>query len=232
MKKYTKAKKRKPYFRALKSILRFIIKKPDFVFLGDKIENGSIILSNHEGSSGPLTFELYMDAPLRMWGTYEMNSGIKSAYKYLSTIYYPQKKHWNKTLAKIFCVIAAPLTTLFYSGFELISTYKDNRLLKTIKESIHSIKQGDNIVIFPEDSSRGYFKEITTFFPGFVLLCEQLAKTGVDVPIYVSYFQRESKKFIFDKPVLFSELAKLGETREQLAERLRLRCNELGLIKA
>ncbi len=228
MKKHTKAKKRKLYFRILKKLMRIKYKKPKFEFLGKPFENGAIVLSNHEGTDAPMSLEIYYDAPMRMWGAHEMNSGLISMYKYQSRVYYHQKKHWNLGLARLFCLIASPLTNIFYSGFELISTYRDTRFLKTLKESVNSIAKGDNIIIFPEDSTKSYLSELEGFHAGFILLAEKCLRQGIDAPIYVSYYRKSDNAYIFDKPVYYSELLKSGQTKEQIADELRLRCNELG----
>ena len=122
--------KRKGYFEFMKKIMRVKYKKPTFIFLGDEVVNSSVILSNHEGTDAPMALEIYLDKPLRMWGAHEMNSGLVKMYKYQSRIYYHEKKHWNLFLARLFCLIASPLTNLFYSGLDLISTYKDGRFIR------------------------------------------------------------------------------------------------------
>ena len=43
-------------------------------------------------------------------------------YKYQTRVYYHEKKHWNLHLARLFCLLASPLTNLFYKGLNLIST--------------------------------------------------------------------------------------------------------------
>ena len=70
--------------------------------------------------------------------------------------------------------------------------------------------------------------ELEGFHPGCVLLAEALYKKGIDVPIYVSYFKKQERIYVIDKPVRYSELAKDGKTKEEIADVLRLRCNELG----
>ena len=157
-----------------------------------------------------------------------MNSGLRKMYSYQTRVYYHEKKHWNLHLARLFCLLASPLTNIFYSGFDLISTYRDSRFLKTIRESIDALKAGDNIVIFPEDSSEGYKPELDGFFQGFVARAEVAYKKGMDLPIFVTYFQKEKKVYVIDKPVKYSELIKDGATREEIATRLVNRCNELG----
>lgn len=225
--------KRKLFFRFIKKIIKIRYKRPEFVFLGKEFENGAIILSNHEGTDAPLSLELYAQAPIRFWGTYEMNSALPLLYKYQTKVYYHQKKHWPLFLARLFCIIASPVTYLFYRGLNLISTYPDARFSITIKESIKAIKEGDNVVIFPEDSSNGYKQELDGFFGGFVLLAERLYKKhGIDVPIYVSYFRKKDLKYIVDAPIPYSALIKDGKSREEIAALLLERCNELGKINA
>ena len=220
--------KRPLYFRMLKRIMKCRYKEPDFVYLGDEFKSGAVILSNHEGTDSPMSLEIYCDKPVRMWGTAEMNSGLLRLYRYQSKYYYGEKKHWNIHLARLFCLIASPLTHIFYSGFDLISTYQDARIVKTMRESVAALKNGENIVIFPEDSSNGYLSELEGFHQGFALLCDVCKKEGIDVPIYVSYFRKSDGTYIFDAPVMYSELLEKYHSRDEIAKHLCERCNELG----
>ena len=223
--------KRKWWFKLLKKIMKIRYKKPAFMFLGEPFSNSSIILSNHEGTDAPMSLEIYGKAPIRMWGAHEMNSGLVKMYKYQTKVYYHEKKHWNLFAARAFCLIASPLTNLFYKGLNLISTYKDQRFIKTIKQSIEAIRNGENIVIFPEDSSKGYLAELESFYMGFIALAETCMRRGIDVPIYVTYFRKSDKVYIVDAPVSYSTLIQNGETKEQIAKRLVERCNELGKMQ-
>ena len=223
--------KRKWWFRLMKKMMMGRYKEPKFVYLGEEFGNGGIILSNHEGTDAPMSLELYCNKPIRMWGAHEMNSGLIKMYKYQTRVYYHQRKHWNLHLARLFCLIASPLTNLFYKGLNLISTYRDGRFLKTIRESVQAIENGDNIVIFPEDATKGYLEELEGFFEGFTMLAEVLKKKGIDVPVYVTYFKKKELIYVVDKPVLYSELCQSGESREDIAKKLLDRCNELGRMQ-
>lgn len=220
--------RRKAWFRFLKCIMRLFIGKTKFTYLGEEIKENGIILSNHEGTKAPLAMELYSDLPLRFWGAYEMNSGLVKLYKYQTRIYYHEKKHWNLHLARLFCLIASPLTNIFYKGLNLISTYRDTRFRKTLKESLDSLEKGYNVVIFPEVSDKGYLKELEGFHNGFILLLEQCQKKNINVPIYVTYFKKDIKEYVIDKPIYLNELIQLNLSRDELAKKLCDRCNELG----
>ncbi len=229
--KKTTGQKRKWWFRFMKKLMVGRYKKPAFVYLGEKFSTGGVILSNHEGTDAPMSLELYCDQPIRMWGASEMNSGLVSLYKYQTRVYYHEKKGWNLHLARLFCLIASPLTNLFYKGLRLISTYRDVRFRRTIKESLDAIRAGENIVIFPEDSTNGYLEELEGFHVGFCVFAEVCKKQGIDLPIYVTYFRKKDRTYIVDAPVLYSELTKNGESKQEVCRRLLDRCNELGKMQ-
>lgn len=223
--------KRKAWFRFMKKLMVCRYKKPEFVFLGEKPTNGAIIISNHEGTDAPLSLEMYCDFPIRFWGTGEMNSGLKNLYNYQTKVYYHEKKHWNLFLARMFCLIASPLTNLYYKGLNLISTYHDSRFRQTLKDSLKAIQDGDNVVIFPEKSDKGYLPELEGFYKGFLSFADVCKAKDIDVPIYVSYFKIKEKIYVFDKPVKYSSLIATGESRDQIAKKLLDRCNELGKMQ-
>lgn len=223
--------KRKWWFRFMKKLMKGRYKKPTFVYLGEEFGYGGVILSNHEGTDAPMSLELYCDKPIRMWGSSEMNSGLIPMYKYQTRVYYHQRKHWNLHLARLFCLIASPLTNLFYKGLNLISTYRDGRFIKTLRQSVDALRAGENIVIFPENAEKGYLEELEAFYAGFVALCETCKRRGMDLPIYVTYFRKKDRTYIVDKPVLYSQLSSKGESKEQIAQTLLRRCNELGKMQ-
>ncbi len=224
--------RRRLWFRAFKLLLLGRYKRPRFVFLGEKVDKSAIIVSNHVGTDAPLSLELYFDRPIRFWGAHEMNSGLIKLYKYQTRIYYHEKKHWNLHLARLFCLLASPLTYIFYRGLRLISTYHDVRLVKTLNESLEALEAGDNIVIFPEDSSEGYLDELKGFYAGFLMLAEHALRAGIDTPIYVSYFRKRDLMYFFDAPIYYSTLHESQKTREELAEELVERCNALGRLES
>lgn len=219
---------RKPWFRFVKKIMRLFIKPTEFVYLGDKITEPTIILSNHVGTTAPLAWELYGNLPFRFWGANEMNSGLIKLYKYQTRVYYHEKKHWNLHLARLFCLIASPLTNMFYKGINLISTYHDIHFRHTISESIETLDSGKSVIIFPEISDKGYLDVLEGFHQGFTMLCSILLRKGKDIPITVAYFRKNEKRYVVDKPIMLSDLFKEGVSREDIAKRLCDRCNELG----
>lgn len=224
-------RKRKWWFKVLLSFMKGRYKPSRYVYLGEEIGEGALIICNHEGTESPMSFELYSNKPLRFWGTAEMNSGLVKMYKYQTRVYYHEKKHWNLHLARLFCLLASPLTYLYYKGLSLVSVYKDTRLTKTLRESMQVMKNGESIVVFPEDSQNGYLPELEGFFGGFATYAEFCLKKGMNVPIFVSYFKKDERVMVVDKPVYYADLKEKYASREEISTALCNRCNELGKMK-
>lgn len=222
---------RKAWFRAVKAVLKLFIRRPKHIFLGEKPTPGGIILSNHVGPFAPWALELYGEVPLRLWGTHEMNETLRTAYRYQTNIYYHQKKHWNLLLAKVACLLITPLTYMYYKGIYLISSYGDARFKKTLQESLATLRQGHSVVVFPEKSDDGYFDELTGFYPGFVMLLQYCRQHGENPQVHVAYLRKKTGEYIFDKPATAEALLGLGLSRNELAQKLCQRCNELGKME-
>ena len=219
-------------FRFLVGVLKFFTPRTKFIYLGEKISEPSLLLSNHADISAPLGFELYMNVPLRMWGTYQMTKGYKSVKEYLTDVFLKQKHpNYSNFRCELSGFSLSPLATWYYSGNTVIPTYPDVRFKETLRESLETIDKGMSIVIFPEDSSEGYFEQLKFVFGGFAVLCERLYKNGIDLPLACCYYHREKHVCVVDNPIRYSVLR--GETfdRNALAARMKKRINELAYVE-
>ena len=229
--KAIKPKKPRLFYRGYRGFIKLFKKKVTFYHVGEKLPEGTFILSNHESTKGPLSWELFYDTKVRMMGNEEMNSGLIRMYKYQSKVYYYEKKHWNLFLSRIFCLLASPLTYFFYNGLQLISVRDGVSFKKTITDAVEVItKFKEHLVIYPEDSTNGYLKELEGFKHGFLLVCEYAYKKGYDLPIAVAYIDKEKNTGLVDEAVLYSKLLEEYKTRENIANALKDRCNELGRL--
>lgn len=100
-------KKRGKFFTFFKGFLRIFTRKPKIINLNDKIEDRAIYLSNHSGSSGPFTLEMFFPKYFVPWGTYEMCGGYRDRWKYLYHVYLRQKKKVPAFFAFIAATVAA-----------------------------------------------------------------------------------------------------------------------------
>ena len=213
-------------------LVKFFTPKTKFIYLGEKITEPSILLSNHAGVSAPFGFEAFMNEPLRMWGTYQMTKGYKSVKAYYTNIFLKQKHpNYSNFRCKLLGFLLSPLATFYYSGNTVIPTYPDARLKETMRESVETLDNGMSVVIFPEDSSKGYFDQLKFVFGGFAVLCEKLYKSGRDVPVACCYYHKKKRVCVVDNPIKYSVYR--GETfdRNALADKMLKRINELAYIE-
>lgn len=218
-------------WRVIKVFLRLFKRKPKYVFIGDGMVDQGIYLSNHVAAKGPLTYELYFPKLFRFWGIHNMTESFKEKYKYLSTTYFQGKKHFPKFWAKFISIFATPVMGVFYWGINLLPTYTDLRLAKTIHKSIDVLEQKQSLIIFPENSTDGYHDVLKEYFPGFYLIAKKAYEKGMDVPIYNMYFQKKKNIVVVDKPIYYSELKEMNLTKDEIAEMFRVRANELGQME-
>ena len=223
--------KRDKWFLSLKTFLRAFVKKPRFIYKGKKIAAPSIILSNHVGASAPLKFELYLNEPFRIVGTHEMTEGLKNTYRYLADTYFYKKKHFPKLLAKIVAFIVCPVVNLFYKGLDIIPSYNDARFKTSVLRCLDALKKGQNLIIFPEDSSEGYHDKLTAFLPGFAFIAKKAAEIGIDVAVYAAYYRKRDDRLIIDEPIKFSSLLKDGFDKQRIASVMLEKTNALATIE-
>ena len=223
-----KDRKEKKWFSVVKKMMRVRYKEPKFIYLGEEVQSGAVILCNHEGTDAPMAWEMYSGKPVSFWGAHQMNSGLKKMYFYQSKVYFHQKKGMNLFLARMFCLIASPLTNMFYKGLDVVSTYEDARLKKTMRESAERLDEGRNLVIFPEKSDEGYQETLQGFHGGAVLFLELQRRKGIDRTVYCAYYNKEKNICLVGAPKQYSEIAEGCINREEVAQKLCDDCNDLG----
>ena len=220
------------FFKGFKGFMKLIRKKVRFIYTGERFKPGTLILSNHESTKGPLSWDFFCDQPVRLLGTEEMNSGLRRMYKYQTKVYYHEKKHWNLFLARLFCLLASPMTNLFYKGLDLISIKDGLRFRETMQDAYTSLcEYKENLVIFPEDSTKGYLKELEGFKKGFLMIAQYCYKRGYNIPIVVGYYNKNKSLIVVGEPTTYKALMdKFAGNKDDIAEYLKDMCNELGKL--
>ncbi len=228
LKKKKTIKTEKKWFSFVKRLMKVRYKEPKFIYLGEEVSSGAVIVCNHEGTDSPMAWEMYSGKSVSFWGAHEMNSGLRKMYSYQSKVYFHQKKGMNLFLARLFCLIASPLTNMFYKGLDVVSTYQDVRFKKTIRESAERIKAGRNLVMFPEKSDNGYQATLQGFHSGVALFLESQRRAGNDIIVYSAYYNKEKNICLVGEPKKYSEIIQGCNKKEDVAQKLCDECNNLG----
>lgn len=227
--KYQVKYKRGAIFNAFKNLLKGFKKKPQIVYLGEgEVEDQAIFIANHSAANGPLTYELFFPKYFIPWGTHEMCGNYKMRWNYLYHIFYRQKLKYSRTKSFLLATSFGLISKFLYNSTGLIGTYKDTRLASTFKKSFQVLDQKLGLLIFPEDSSNGYFEKPTQYFKGFLSLSKlYFKKNQVDLPIYNVYFSKAKNKLVIDKPIRINQLLMQGASEDQISSDLLHRSHQM-----
>ena len=211
--------KKQPIWRIFKPVLKlFGFTNYKVINLAGEIPKKCMFVGNHAGKSGPLGYEIYLPTFTVKWGAYGMLGSYKERYIYLRNVLYIQKLHKNKFYATLKSAFEAIFSPFIYRGIKVIPSFPDARVLKTFTHSVDVLDNDMAIMVYPEDSSSGYFDEPTKFLNGFVGLSEfYFKKRGEDLPVYPTYLHKKTKKLIIGKPLKVNELKSKGLTRSEIA---------------
>ena len=194
----------------------------------EELPDKAIIVSIHAAKNGPMAIAMSYPKFSAMWGHHDMLGSYKERFLYLRNVLYIQKMHKNKLLATLKALYEAVFSIYIYKGMKVIGTYTDMRLLTTVRNSMEVLNSGAGVIIFPEDSSEGYFDELRSAFPGFAILSEiYYKKYGEDVPIIPAYGSLKARRLIIGEPRYVHEMQLQGMKNENIAEQIKNDINSL-----
>lgn len=220
--------RKQPVFKFFSKILFGPLYRSKLESQIENLPDKAIIVSIHAAKKGPIAISMTYPKFAAMWGHHGMLGNYRERFSYLRNVLYIQKMHKNKFVATLKALYEAVFSIFIYKGMKIIGTYTDMRLLSTIRNSMGVLDEGASVIIYPEDSSEGYFDEIRSAFPGFVMLAETYYnKKGEDVPVIPAYISTKNKRFIVGEPKYVHELQKLGLSRQEVADVFKDAINEL-----
>lgn len=222
-------KKQKPGFNFLAKIIKFFSKKYKIIDLNEgQIKNNCIFISNHSAANGPLKLNLQLPFKFTPWGINDMCQKYSVRRRYLIDIFYRKKLKYGKVRSWIIGTLFAMLSGYLYKNAGVIPTFENAKLRNTIDMSINKLEKGENILVFPEDSSNGYFEILTKYYPGFAMLSKiYYKKTGIDLPVYPIYISKKKKIIIIGKSLFVNEMLAEGLTLGEIAEQAKNITNKL-----
>jgi hypothetical protein len=195
----------------LHGLLRIFNRKPKAIvnLSGGELPKQCILIANHFGSKGPVSYRLFLRNVYMTWSAHQMCEGYGSRYNYLYHIYYRKKQGYGKLKAFFKSVLLASVAPWTYKYAGVLPVYYDNRLFRTYKYSIEAIENEVPVFIFPENSNEGYKETLEEFWPGFLALPKlYFKKHNVDLPMYCLRLDKNPKRIIIGKPMYYNALAK------------------------
>ena len=192
--------RKQPVFKFFSKILFGPLYRSKLESQIENLPDKAIIVSIHAAKKGPIAISMTYPKFAAMWGHHGMLGNYRERFSYLRNVLYIQKMHKNKFVATLKALYEAVFSIFIYKGMKIIGTYTDMRLLSTIRNSMGVLDEGASVIIYPEDSSEGYFDEMRSAFPGFVMLAETYYNKKVKTIKTIGFCAGSGSEFISSTP--------------------------------
>ncbi len=182
-----------------------------------------VFLCNHAGALGPI--DMCTKFPLRKKCFSWMNADMldaKAVPAYVRQDYWWQpgclmEPLYNITLPYIAAILLPPLL----KSAPGVPVYHDARGVKTFRQSIRHLKNGNCLIIFPEQPS-GYQSHHTWINEGFLQIAPLAYRTlGIALKFYPVHLDHKNHLFHVSKPIRYEPGVPLDAQKPAMIEAIR-----------
>lgn len=206
-------------FETIKGLIRLFYCKMEIIGLEDLPKNNTIIVGNHTQMNGPITGELYLPDHCYIWCAGEMMH-LKEVPKYAFTDFWSQKPAWTHPFYKCLSYLIAPLAVCLFNNARTIGVYHDMRIMSTFKTTCSMLKDGANILIFPEKDEK-YNNILYRFQENFIDVARlYYKKTGIRLTFVPMYIAPTLKKSYLGTGITFDPENDIAEERRRISSYL------------
>lgn len=214
-------------YRLICGIVRML--SPKYRFYGAENLPGDpcVIVGNHCQMYGPVAAELYMQRPRYIWCIGEMmNRKEVPAYAFQDFwSMKPKAAHW---FYRLLSHLIAPLSEYVFTHAHTIPVYHDTRVVTTFRQSLEHLKEGADIVIFPEKNEpfNGILWQFQEHFADLAKLYYR--RTGKAVSFVPMYTAPRLGSIHFGEPVRYDPDAPEDEERKRICSAMMNAITELA----
>ena len=214
-----KAEKSPLLYRLIAGTIRKVSPKYTLYGAENLPQEPCVLVGNHCQMYGPVAAEFYMPRPHYTWCIGEMMNRKEVPA-------YAQKDFWSLKPAKaqwfyrlLSHLIAGPFSYVL-SHAHTIPVYRDTRVMTTFRKSMERLKEGADVVIFPE-KNEPYNAVLCRFQEHFADLARlYFRRTGTALYFVPMYTAPRLNSIHFGEPVRFNPEAADEEERKRICEAL------------
>jgi 1-acyl-sn-glycerol-3-phosphate acyltransferase len=216
-------------YRVARAVVRRLFPEPQITGLENlPADRPCIIVGNHAQAYGPIYMELYLPGSRAIWCIAEMMH-VKEVPDYAFRDFWSRKPLWCRWVYRLLSFVVAPLVPCVLNNAHTIGVYRDSRIINTMRESLKRMKEGTNIVIFPEHEvfRNGIVWEFQEGFVNLARLYTRQTGEGVDfVPMYVA---PRLRRVCLGSPIAYDPTADPGAEARRICDALMDAVTDLAL---
>ena len=186
-----------------------------------------VIVGNHCQMYGPIAAELHLSRPHYIWCIGEMmNRKEVPAYAFQDFwSMKPRRWHW---FYRLLSRLIAPLADYIFNHAHTIPVYHDARVMTTFRRSMDRLKEGADVVIFPEKSEpyNGILWQFQEHFADLARLYYR--RTGTAVCFVPMYTAPRLSSIHFGEPVRYNPEADAAEERTRICRAMQASISDLA----
>ena len=203
----------------IKGLVRIFYRKMKVVGLENLPEKNAIIVGNHTQMNGPICGELFMPENCYTWCAGEMMH-LKEVPAYAFSDFWSQKPKCLQPFYRFLSYLIAPLAACIFTNARTIAVYRDMRIMSTFKETLKTIENGRNVLIFPEKDEK-YNNILYTFQENFIDVAKlYYKKTGISLTFVPMYIAPKLNSMYIGKGIRFESINKIEEERKRISDYL------------
>lgn len=209
----------------IRSVISFFTPKYNSIGRDNIPKDPCVFVSNHARAMGPIVMCTRLNRNIRPWVHADV-CFCDTFKSYAIADFWPNAKGVGKALAYIVANLLKWPAPYLFSGMQAIPVYRDQRAIITFKKSVQTLREGLDIVLFPEKDGE-YSRFVNPIDNGFVDLGAMFNKQeGLQfVPTYIC---PELKTICFGVPVRYDTALTAGQNRDALGEEILLRIDALA----
>lgn len=187
-----------------------------------------IFVCNHLEIYGPIITQLHLPYPVRTWIINNMvdlsltEQNLSGAIDKIFRMFSLKTRRW-------LCHVLARPVCWAMNCIDHVTVYRGSSrdVIRTIRDTVEAIECGDNILLFPENTSaegeNGAYKigEVSAFFSGFSNIASSVyEKTGQCVTFYPLFADKKKKKIYAEKGITFDPSGSKPEEKKRIVSYL------------
>ena len=206
-------------YKIIKGLVRIFYRKMKVVGLENLPEKNAIIVGNHTQMNGPICGELFMPENCYTWCAGEMMH-LKEVPAYAFSDFWSQKPKCLQPFYRFLSYLIAPLAACIFTNARTIAVYRDMRIMSTFKETLKTLENGRNVLIFPEKDEK-YNNILYTFQENFINVAKLYSKkTGISLIFVPMYIAPKLNSMYIGKGIRFESINKIEEERKRISDYL------------
>jgi 1-acyl-sn-glycerol-3-phosphate acyltransferase len=222
---------RHPVLQVLQAVLKLFYPRHTVRGLEQVSQDQPVVfICNHLKSYAPIVLSLYLPYRFRPWVQADVVS-LDLCREYLEDDFVKKELHLRPPWSRWLASAIAPICVRLMKAIGAIPVFKGQiRIRTTFQISIEALRQGWDLVIFPESKTQLYSRYINDFQTGFAHLAWQYnLETGQNLCFHPVFVNSESREIIIGPSVSLIDSTRTSANRRVIARQLRNAVNEMAM---